>query len=279
MSGRSRIIASVLFFIAFQLTYSQVNKNWCLVKEDNQKILYLDNSRLDSSSLGYNIWVLSEYKNPLEIKDIKEKVKQKKENILLDYDSGTYSLIGFPIYLNDRLVEIDSDRGGLQSMDSFPIAGNPDVSAVLSYLKKGKTSQNSERESALKKNDADMKPDSNTIVLHEKMPKTAPKNLAEEKPKPHPEDREALSYKTSGEKEVRPGIFFNGSSYQVQHSAWLEYQKAQKMSAKLEARGYSTMITETFNRKKNAKFYRVRVGQYNSLKKASLVQKGIMSLK
>lgn len=76
------------------------------------------------------------------------------------------------------------------------------------------------------------------------------------------------SYNSDSEQNVKGNIWSDGNNFAIQISSWKSKNIADRESQKLITNGHNSFVMEKFISSKNATYYRVRVGYFNSLQEA-----------
>ena len=92
-------------------------------------------------------------------------------------------------------------------------------------------------------------------------------------------DLSDYKYNSPNEKNVGGMIFTDGRVYTVQVSSWREKSKAESQVSKLKSAGYNSFVVEAALSQLDGKWYRVRVGFYDTLSEAKKVKERIINIK
>ncbi|MBS4034210.1 MAG: OmpA family protein [Ignavibacterium sp.] len=92
-------------------------------------------------------------------------------------------------------------------------------------------------------------------------------------------DLSDYKYNQLSEKNVGGMIFTDGRVYSVQISSWRERSKAESQANKLKSAGYNAFVVEAALSQLDGKWYRVRVGFYDTLTEAKRVKERIINIK
>lgn len=76
------------------------------------------------------------------------------------------------------------------------------------------------------------------------------------------------SYNSDSEQNVKGNIWSDGNIFAIQISSWKSKNIADREAQKLKTNGHNSFVMEKFISSKNATYYRVRVGYFNSLQEA-----------
>jgi len=76
------------------------------------------------------------------------------------------------------------------------------------------------------------------------------------------------NYNSDSEQNVKGNIWSDGNIFVIQISSWKAKSVADREAQKLKTSGHNSFVMEKFISSKNATYYRVRVGYFNSLQEA-----------
>lgn len=85
-------------------------------------------------------------------------------------------------------------------------------------------------------------------------------------------DLSGYRYNPAGEKNIGDMIFTDGMVYTIQVSSWREKSKADSEAAKLTAAGYNAFVIEANLPELDGRWFRVRVGYYDSVSEARRIR-------
>lgn len=87
-------------------------------------------------------------------------------------------------------------------------------------------------------------------------------------PKVQIEKPKTLGYNYNKEVLLQDMIFTDGDLYQIQASSWRTKRKAESEAVKLKAKGHNSFVVEAMIPQKGGKWFRVRIGMFNTLQEA-----------
>ena len=112
-----------------------------------------------------------------------------------------------------------------------------------------------------------IKPQNNSLVKTDNENATKfpiQKNLTKEK-KSGTKYSDKVSYNADNETQIATNIWSDGDLFVIQLSSWRSKQKAESLVQKLKSKGNDAFVFEKYIPQKKRKYYRVRVGYFNSL--------------
>lgn len=154
--------------------------------------------------------------------------------------------------------------------------GNDIGNSIKTELKNYQDSSTSKFETYIKSNDNTgetneiVKPQNTSVV------KTENKNVSElpiqkvlaKKEKSGTKYSDKVSYNADNETQITKNIWSDGDIFVIQLSSWRSKQKAESLVQKLKSKGNNAFVFEKYIPQKKRKYYRVRIGYFNSLSEA-----------
>lgn len=107
-----------------------------------------------------------------------------------------------------------------------------------------------------------------TVTKTEEKPKTEIKQEPKQETPKVTAPVKTGSYNSDAEQNVKGNIWSDGNIFVIQISSWKSKSVADREAQKLKANGQNAFVMEKFISSKNATYYRVRVGYFNSLQEA-----------
>jgi cell division septation protein DedD len=301
MKIRSIIIPIVLGLSA---TFAQApNSNWEKLIELDDHYVFIDTTNIRLIEKQISVPSLSIYKNPKFIDEIKKEATSVKNQLLFDYQSYKYTVVGTLYYdklwriigesytpgrsINTNLfaLAIDSDKimntvyNRCVDFINKKNAGAETIDVSKTNSKSGaKTQENTPI--IIKKNSEDStKPIREFLtekfidkkLNEESVPtvsETIPPPPSTQTPQTPKETRKTEEYNHSNEKNIKGTIFTDGNKYCFQVSSWKIRSQAEKAVIRLSNFGHNAFITEAYLPNKGGNWYRVRIGYFNTMEEA-----------
>lgn len=285
----------LIIIISSLLTNAQTLSNkWILVSESNNEKVYVDTSSIKKFENQISALIFSFYKTPKTIQSVEEKVYSSKEQIFFTMVNQKYAKIG-SLYYDDNLKILgEKSFPGLNiNTQNFsePIDSNETVKTIydfcIKYLNKKEQISFEDQEKRKKEQNREM-----LIKIAEG--KTSDlKRIDEQKsnlPKIESDStikvidnrtlkekfissNQKLSQDNNWKPTTSKTIFSDGSKYVFQVSSWKNKAKAESEVRKLKSKGFDAFIVEANVPERGGKWYRVRVGYFNSIEEAEAAQK------
>lgn len=288
-----------IFFLIVILSvqiYSQVLSNkWVLVSDLDDEKVFVDTSTIKYLENQITVLTYSFFKKPKKIETIDEDVYSCKEQIFFTITNQKFSRIG-SLYYNDKMKILGekSTPGLYINSNSFSelIENDKSIKLIydycLKYLNKKEQLSIQEIEKIRKEKKLEYLKD----IAEGKNPQKPVfenKNLSESKSEKDSTfkiiDNRTLKEKfISNEKTQiikddkwestsKKTIFFDGSKYVFQVSSWKNKLKAEKEMKKLKDKGYDAFVVEANIPERGGKWYRVRVGYFDTPEEAEEAEK------
>lgn len=280
----------VLFMILAIFLKSQDTKKWIVVKDDQEKIIYIDAKNLREVDNQITAWVMTLNKNLKDTDEMGRKIGKVKIQYLFNTISRKYSEEGSIIYdeigrmiKNNTEAEINAIRQPkvvkfinldpeieLVYLKSLELLGKQDKVALV-------TNNNEEVNTDSSKAENNEIPPAIPVVDQDKGEKDISQNIDEnnnikdEKKTPlstKTEESASVNYDAGKERKVKGVIFTDGKLFVVQKSSWREKIKAEAEVNKLKVKGENAFITEVEIPSKGGTWYRVRIGYFQTLEEA-----------
>lgn len=303
---------SIIVFILYGLSvvFAQApNNNWEKLAELTDYYLFIDTTNIRLIEKQISVPSLSIYKSPKFFDEIKKEATSVKHQLLFDYQTNKYTIVGSLYY--DKLWRIigESYTPGRSintnlfalSIDSDKII-NDIFNRCVDFINKKNASV--EKIEANKSNKSGSKTQENTplIIKKDKDDSTKPireyltekfidKKLSEESepvvtesnsPPPPPvsistprEERKSDNYNVASEKNIKGTIFTDGNKYCFQISSWKIKSQAETVVKRLSNSGHNAFIVEAYLPNKGGNWYRVRIGYFNTLEEAERYQRSM----
>ncbi|MFZ5947750.1 MAG: SPOR domain-containing protein [Stygiobacter sp.] len=285
----------LIIIISSLLTNAQTLSNkWILVSESNNEKVYVDTSSIKKFENQISALIFSFYKTPKTIQSVEEKVYSSKEQIFFTMVNQKYAKIG-SLYYDDNLKILgEKSFPGLNiNTQNFsePIDSNETVKTIydfcIKFLNKKEQISFEDQEKRKKEQNREM-----LIKIAEG--KTSDlKRIDEQKsnlPKIESDStikvidnrtlkekfissNQKLSQDNNWKPTTSKTIFSDGSKYVFQVSSWKNKAKAESEVRKLKSKGFDAFIVEANVPERGGKWYRVRVGYFNSIEEAEAAQK------
>ncbi|MEW6006278.1 MAG: SPOR domain-containing protein [Stygiobacter sp.] len=285
----------LIIIINSLLTNAQTLSNkWILVSESNNEKVYVDTSSIKKFENQISALIFSFYKTPKTIQSVEEKVYSSKEQIFFTMVSQKYAKIG-SLYYDDKLKILgEKSFPGLNiNTQNFsePIDSNETVKTIYDFCIKF---LNKKEQISFEDQEKRKKEQKREMLIKIAEGKTSDlKRIDEQKsnlPKIESDstikviDNRTLkekfissNQKLSEDNNWKPTtsktIFSDGSKYVFQVSSWKNKAKAESEVRKLKSKGFDAFIVEANVPERGGKWYRVRVGYFNSIEEAEAAQK------
>ncbi|MCX7875577.1 MAG: SPOR domain-containing protein [Melioribacteraceae bacterium] len=281
------LVLLILFpFINFSQTLS--NK-WILVSETNIEKIFVDTSSIKHFENQISALTFTFYKTPKKIESIDEKIFSCKEQIFFTLVNQKFAKIG-SLYYDDKLKILgEKSVPGLNiNTQNFSedIESDNSVKSVYEFCIKY---LNKKVQKSVEENEKQRKEKNREYLIKIAEGKPSEIKKIEEKPKIEKDtsfkiiDNRTLkekflksNQKTSSDEWTSTNnktIFSDGSKFVFQVSSWKNKAKAESEVRKLKAKGFDAFIVEANIPERGGKWYRVRVGYYNSIDEAITAQK------
>jgi len=288
------------------LCFGQSNKKWQVIKEDSEKIIYLDTKNISEVGDQLSVWSMFVYKVMSKTDENGRRIGKVKNQYVVNKSTKKYAVVGKLTYDEiGRIIKNNSNSVGPSNQvttETFKISSDKDVQLIVKiaeqFLKTGSLvaeitpaeedpeEENTDIETAdyeyEETNVAPAKPikqtplvpvktKENKIVFRRSKKQTQDISSAEpafnDIPKARPVTGK-LKYNVQNEQIVRGVIFTDGNIFVVQKSSWREKSKAEKAVRRLKQRGENAFMTTANIPSKGGVWYRVRVGYFNTLSEA-----------
>lgn len=297
-----RITFPVLItLLMFSSVCAQTAKKYQVIKDDSEKIIYLDTKNIRQVDNKISVWSMVVYKQMTQTDEMGRKIGKVKTQYMINRYSKKYSVIGFLVY--DEIGRMIKNNSNVNITDNQPTQFNEDVDSnievalvfdkALEFLKDGSISsdfpetdsrpkivtvpvRNAEEESL------PVEKEKTKVELTDEMGKRVKENpvvfRSGEKPV-EVEDNddpvveaaqpiiERRTYNPNNERIVRGVIFTDGNLFVVQKASFRERNRADSEAARLKRLGEEAFVTRAVIPSKGT-WYRVRVGYFNSLQEA-----------
>lgn len=287
-------LCNIIIFVSSFLSAQVLSNKWVLVNDNINGKVFVDTSSIKQFENQISVLIFSFYKNPKTISSIEEKVYSCKEQIFFTLVNQKYSKIG-SLYYDDKLKILgEKSLPGLNiNTQNFaePIDSNETVKMIydycIKYLNKKEQISLEEQEKRKKEENreilkkiAEGKADEIKKVEDKKIVQKINDNdstikvidnrtLKEKYISTNQKNTSSDNWKTTKSKT----IFSDGSKYVFQVSSWKNRAKAESEVRKLKAKGFDAFMVEANVPERGGKWYRVRVGYFNSIEEAEEAQK------
>ncbi|MDF1613213.1 SPOR domain-containing protein [Stygiobacter electus] len=285
----------LIIIISSLLTNAQTLSNkWILVSESNNEKVYVDTSSIKKFENQISALIFSFYKTPKTIQSVEEKVYSSKEQIFFTMASQKYAKIG-SLYYDDKLKILgEKSFPGLNiNTQNFsePIDSNETVKTIYDFCIKF---LNKKEQISFEDQEKRKKEQKREMLIKIAEGKTSDlKRIDEQKsnlPKIESDStikvidnrtlkekfissNQKLSQDNNWKPTTSKTIFSDGSKYVFQVSSWKNKAKAESEVRKLKSKGFDAFIVEANVPERGGKWYRVRVGYFNSIEEAEAAQK------
>lgn len=303
-------LISIIVFVLYGLTalFAQApNNNWEKLAELTDYYVFIDTTNIRLIEKQISVPSLSIYKSPKFFDDIKKEATSVKHQLLFDYQTNKYTIVGSLYY--DKLWRIIGESytpGRSINTNLFALAIDSDkiindiFNRCVDFI--NKKNAGVEKIEASKSNKSGTRTQENTplIIKKDKDDSTKPireyltekfidKKLNEESepvvtesnsppsppvssPTPR-EERKSENYNVAGEKNIKGTIFTDGNKYCFQISSWKIKSQAETAVKRLTNSGHNAFIVEAYLPNKGGNWYRVRIGYFNTLEEAESYQR------
>ncbi len=288
-----KVFLLIIFSSLFANAQTLSNK-WILVGEANDEKVFIDTSSIKKFENQISALIFSFYKTPKNIHSIEENVFSSKEQIFFTMVNQKFAKIG-SLYYDDKLKILgEKSLPGLNiNTQNFsePIDSNEMVKMIYDFCinflnkkeqisleeqEKRKKEQNREmlkkiaegKTNEIKKTD-EQKTKSNKLEIDTTLRIVDNRTLKEKFISSNKKFTQDDNWKSTSSKT----IFSDGTKYVFQVSSWKNKAKAESEVRKLKSKGFDPFIVEANVPERGGKWYRVRVGYYNSIEEAEAAQK------
>lgn len=285
----------LIIIISSLLTNAQTLSNkWILVSESNNEKVYVDTSSIKKFENQISALIFSFYKTPKTIQSVEEKVYSSKEQIFFTMVNQKYAKIG-SLYYDDNLKILgEKSFPGLNiNTQNFsePIDSNETVKTIydfcikflnkkeqISFEDQEKRKKEQKREMLIKIAEGKISDLKRIDEQKSNLPKiesdstikVIDNRTLKEK---FISSNQKLSQDNNWKPTTSKTIFYDGSKYVFQVSSWKTKAKAESEVRKLKSKGFDAFIVEANVPERGGKWYRVRVGYFNSIEEAEAAQK------
>lgn len=285
----------LIIIISSLLTNAQTLSNkWILVSESNNEKVYVDTSSIKKFENQISALIFSFYKTPKTIQSVEEKVYSSKEQIFFTMVSQKYAKIG-SLYYDDKLKILREKSFPGLNIDtqnfSEPIDSNETVKTIydfcikflnkkeqISFEDQEKRKKEQKREMLIKIAEGKISDLKRIDEQKSNLPKiesdstikVIDNRTLKEK---FISSNQKLSQDNNWKPTTSKTIFSDGSKYVFQVSSWKNKAKAESEVRKLKSKGFDAFIVEANVPERGGKWYRVRVGYFNSIEEAEAAQK------
>lgn len=276
-----RFLYSFIFIIAvFAKSNAQVlDTKWIKVVDSDEQSVFLDSTNIKHINNQITIVSLTQFTRPQYISAYKKEAGSIKSQILFNISTRKYSLLGSLYYDSQlRIIGETSIPGLSLGNETFaiPVDSNKIIKALYRKtvsLLEIDTTKYFDKESANKeerlrsiivnsdsvqlgqlneeveKNSISIKANNRDIKINTDV--KLPKNDSE--------------YNYRQERNVRSTIFTDGQKYCFQVSSWKQKTQAEREVERLRRNGEKAFFVEANVPSKGGKWYRVRIGYFNSI--------------
>ncbi len=266
-----------------KLNAQVLDSKWLKVVELADQSVFLDSTNIKQVNNQITIVSLTQFNHPQYITAYKKEAGSIKSQVLLNISTRKYILLGSLYYDNQlRIIGETSLPGFSLGNEAFAISvdSNKTIKALYQksisllgidtskYVAQESTSKE-ERLRSLIDNSGNVISNPQTEINQnvdaaekDKVNKnqSADKNLTAKK-----NNDSNYGYDLSSEKNVRSMIFSDGQKYCFQVSSWRQKVQAEREIERLKRNGEQAFLVEANVPSKGGKWYRVRIGYFNSL--------------
>lgn len=284
----------LIIFSSFFANAQTLSSKWILVGETSDEKVYIDTSSIKKFENQISALIFSFYKTPKNIASIEENVFSSKEQIFFTMVTQKFAKIG-SLYYDDKLKILgEQSLPGLNiNTQNFsdPIDSNEMIKMIydfcIKFLNKKEQISLEEQEKKKKEQNREMlkkiaEGKTNEIKKTDEQKIISPKNELDSTIKiidnrtlkeKFISSNQKLTQDDSWKTTTNKTIFSDGSKYVFQVSSWKNKAKAESEVRKLKSKGYDAFIVEANVPERGGKWYRVRVGYFNSVEDAEAAQK------
>ncbi len=260
-----------------------LDSKWLKVIEFDDQSVFLDSTNIKQVNNQITIVSLTQFNHPQYITAYKKEAGSIKSQILFNISSRKYTLLGSLYYDNQlRIIGETSLPGFSLGNEAFAISvdSNKTIKALYQesisllgidtsqYIDQESTSKE-ERLRSLIDNSGTVIPNQQTEInqnMDAAEKEKVNKNQIEDKNLKAKKDNDSNSgYDLSSERNVRSMIFTDGQKYCFQVSSWRQKAQAEREVERLKRNGEQAFLVEANVPSKGGKWYRVRIGYFNSL--------------
>lgn len=287
----------LLLFLFYAECYCQLYvSKWLIVKEDADKIIYLDTTQIKLSGDILTLWGLTNYREPVYMTSVKQKIARIRTHFFFNVPSKTYSVIG-SIYYDENGTAAGETLGSGDEEAKLAVQKGSIAEALfvkgieltkgekikINYQEektppqKSKETADPQQESTGKeyeKGDRIYDPQSGDYLIVPKPVKNEEKKETVKVKEKEPVKQQTKSsdyYDYAAERIIKGAIFSDGNQYAIQISSWKTKSKADSESFKLKRAGHKAFVVKADVPGKGT-WYRVRIGFFDSLSQAEAYQ-------
>lgn len=137
-----KILIAILFV---GICFGQSNKKWQVIKEDSEKIIYLDTKNISEVGDQLSVWSMFVYKVMSKTDENGRRIGKVKNQYVINKSAKSFSVVGKLIYDEiGRIIKNNSNPVGPTNQvntESYPVSSDKDVELILNkvhqFLKTG----------------------------------------------------------------------------------------------------------------------------------------------